>query len=190
MGRDKGLLSYHGQPQRRWLATLLAQSCARVFVSVRAGQAPKHSADDDIAYIEDSPAFENRGPMGALLSANELHPNCAWLVVSCDLPYFDGAALECLLKHRDMSAAATAFVNPEIHRPEPLVTIYEALFMRELPGEVARGGSSMMRILHALPNVRLIRGYDPRWIISADTPGAFDEARRMLATASGSPTGR
>ena len=180
MGRDKGLLDYHGRPQREWLADLLAIYCSRVFVSVRSGQVESEFDGDDFTFLEDLPEFGNHGPIGALLTAQAAHPNHAWLVVSCDLPFFDQTAIACLLRHRAPGSPATAFINHEIDRPEPLSTIYEPGFMNALPAAFAAGANSMMRILHTLPDVSRVIEYDPLWIMSADTPEAFDAALQRL----------
>ena len=38
MGTDKGLINYHGTPQREYLFELLSKVCHRVFTSCRIGQ--------------------------------------------------------------------------------------------------------------------------------------------------------
>ncbi len=177
MGSDKGLLLYRDRPQRAWLADLLASVCARVFISMR--DASQTTPTDRHELLIDAPTFADNGPIGALLSANFAHPGHAWLVVSCDLPYFGALALDALLTRRDSTAPATAFINPEIGKPEPLVTIYEAGFMADLPTQFAAGERSMMRLLNRSPIARIER-YDLRWIYSADTPEAFSAARQNL----------
>lgn len=188
MGCDKGMLKYHGRTQRTWLSTLLGEFCRRVFVSIRPGQIVEPA--EAIEVIVDELPYLNCGPMGALLSAIEHHPGHAWLVVSCDLPFLDRSTVKCLLTERNSLCLATAFVNSETGRPEPLVTIYEAEFMRGLPSAFSAGANSMMKILHASDNVKLVRNYDARWIKSADTPEEFQQAMSSLVTASAKPPDR
>lgn len=182
MGRDKGLLVYYDQPHRLWLADLLSEACERVFISI--GHADDAMPGDGRDYIADRADYAGNGPIGALLSANAAHPGQAWLVVSCDLPFFDRAAIGALLANRDGSKYATAFFNPVNGQPEPLVTIYEPAFMDALPAWFAAGDRSMRRIM-ARSDTRLIRDFDQRWLVSADTPAGYEAARRDLGRGPG-----
>ena len=183
MGADKGLVRYRNKPHRFWLADLIAPRCERVFISVNHAQEQVNAAQ--YAYVVDAPAYADNGPIGGLMSASAAHgADAAWLVISCDLPYFDAAALTALVAARDTTRAATAFINPEINMPEPLITIYEPAFMRGLAGAFAAGARSLRRLL-AQADTHLIHPQDPRWIVSANTPQARDEALRGL----GQPTG-
>ena len=47
------------------------------------------------------------GSAGGILSAQEVHPEAAWLVVACDLPFLDEATLRRLLDERDVAREAT-----------------------------------------------------------------------------------
>lgn len=185
MGRDKGRLSYHGAPHREWLADVLAQACERVFISV--SRPEESESGTGRAYLVDEAAYAGNGPIGALLSANAAHPHHAWLVVSCDLPFFGPAALAALTSRRDASRPATAFLNPTNAQPEPLVTIYEAAFMDALPGWFGAGERSMRRIMARI-DTHLIREFDPRWLTSADTPEGYAEALRVMRGQSGART--
>ena len=181
MGADKGLVQYRSRPHRFWLADLLAPVCQRAFISVNSAQEKLDAEHYD--YVVDDPAYADNGPIGGLMTAHGAGES-AWLVLSCDLPYFDGAALAALLAGREPNRAGTAFFNPDTHQPEPLVTIYEPAFMRALPGAFAAGERSLRRLL-ARADTKLIREYDPCWIVSANTPAARDEALRMLAKSQG-----
>ncbi len=121
MGKDKGLLDFHGMPQRQYMATLLDQLCEKTYLSCRPDQveelAGEHSTLPD--------TFTGLGPMGAILSAFREQPDSAWLVVACDLPLLDKPTLEFLLENRNPSQMATTFRSPVNQFPEPLVTIWE-----------------------------------------------------------------
>ena len=120
MGFDKGLIDYHGLPQREYLAQLLSGSCEEVYYSLR----PDQEAEGlERPIIRDT--FTGLGPFGAITSAFRENPNTAWLVVACDLPLIDQAAIRQLITQRDTSKVATAFHNPETGWPDPLVTIWE-----------------------------------------------------------------
>jgi molybdopterin-guanine dinucleotide biosynthesis protein A len=186
MGRDKGLIAYRGGAHRQVLYALLQSVCARVFLSVNATQ--PRPEPERFEYLVDRAEFAGNGPIGAVMGFREAHPGVALLLVSCDLPFFGAEALGALLAARDPARPATAFLNSENNRPEPLVTIYEPRFLQRLPGQFGSGIRSLQRIL--LDDApALIRDYDPSWILSADTPEDAARARGALGGDSGNRPG-
>jgi molybdenum cofactor guanylyltransferase len=179
MGVDKGLIDYHGIPQRDWLRDLLSTRCERVFLSLNAAQAAAMAADNiETAHVlVDDPRYET-SPMGALLSALAANPGAAWLVVSCDLAYFDAGCLDLLIDARDVQQSGAAFVIAELGQPEPLATIYEAAFVASLPAEYAAGERSIRRALHRA-GWRRIESPGPinHCVQSVDTPEGAERAR-------------
>lgn len=121
MGKDKGLIDYHGIPQREYAAQLLKDVCEKVFISCRADQLDEIESDFDL--LPDS--FIGLGPYGAILSAFRHNPNAAWLVVACDIPLVDKATIQHLVSNRSPQHVATAFKSPVSDFPEPLITIWE-----------------------------------------------------------------
>ncbi|HFA50989.1 MAG TPA: molybdopterin-guanine dinucleotide biosynthesis protein MobA [Bacteroidetes bacterium] len=121
MGRDKGLLDYHGMPQRLYMANLLDGLCEKTYLSCRPDQMEELAGKYPL--LPDT--FAGLGPMGAILSAFREQPGAAWLVVACDLPLLDKSTLQFLLKNRNPSEMATTFRSPVNQFPEPLVTIWE-----------------------------------------------------------------
>lgn len=121
MQTDKGQLRYHGREQREHAAHLLAQVCTDVLVSCRADQVAALPAD--LTPLPDR--FLGLGPLGGILSAFQLDPNAAWLVVACDLPFLSAETLDFLVQHRHPGRAATTFQSPANDFPEPLITIWE-----------------------------------------------------------------
>lgn len=186
MGRDKGLIAYRGAAHRQVLYALLRSVCDRVFLSVNAGQ--PRPEPERFEYLIDQPKYAGNGPIGAVMGFRDAYPGVALLLVSCDLPYFGSEALLALMAARDLSRPATAFLNPENDRPEPLVTIYEARFLDHLAEHFGRGIRSLQRILLEDPPA-LIRSYDPRWILSADTPEDVQRARAALSGDAGERPG-
>lgn len=122
MGKDKGLIAYHGKPQRTWMAELLSGFCEKTFISCRPDQV-KELAAGVYPPLEDT--FTGLGPFGAITSAFRSNPNAAWLVVACDLPLLGEAGIRQLIKNRNTSKIATAFNSPVNQFPEPLVAIWE-----------------------------------------------------------------
>jgi molybdopterin-guanine dinucleotide biosynthesis protein A len=177
MGRDKGLLDYRGMPHRFYLESVLKKFCVRVLLSVNASQEQIDPTQHE--YIVDHTAYENTGPIGAVLNVHEGFPDAALFVVSCDLPYFDESCAKNLIDERDPSRAATAFFNSETEQPEPLVTIYENVLLRGL-GDAFRNGENSLRRLLKKSDVKLIHQHNLRCIQSADTPEDFEIAKRWL----------
>lgn len=177
MGRDKGLLEYHGQPHREYLYALLARYCERVFLSLNPTQSQPDAAYFNL--ILDTPNYADTGPVGAVVNMVEQHPNVALFVVTCDLPFFDASCAEQLLAARDPARAATAFLNPDINQAEPLVTIYEAAFLRGVPAQFKAGVNSLRKLL-AKADVKLITQHTGRCIHSADLPDEFSAANRAM----------
>ncbi len=143
MGSDKGLLTYHGKPQREYMAELLEPLCQEVALSCRPGQL--ESTQTDLTLLPDS--FLGLGPFGAILSAFREDPNAAWLVVACDLPLLDRATLAYLIANRNPSKLATAFLNPATDFPDPLVTIWEPRAYSTLLSFLAQGYSCPRKVL-------------------------------------------
>jgi molybdopterin-guanine dinucleotide biosynthesis protein A len=177
MGRDKGLLDYRGIPHQFYLESVLKKFCARVLLSVKASQTLLEPTQHE--YIIDNPAYENTGPIGAVLNAHESFPDKALFVISCDLPYFNKTCAKNVMDERDPSRAATAFFNTEAEQPEPLVTIYENIFLRGL-GDAFRNGENSLRRMLKKSDVKLIQQNNPRCFQSADTPEDFEIAKRWL----------
>ena len=141
MGRDKGLIEYHGKPQREYVFEMMDDVCEKTFLSFREGQ----ENESELPVLHDT--FTGLGPFGAILSAFREHPNQAWLVVACDLPLLDKKTLDYLFKNRNSSKLATAFYNPETDFPEPLITIWEPRSYPILYQFLAQGYSCPRKVL-------------------------------------------
>lgn len=122
MQQDKAQITYHGEPQllRAW--RLLLSVTEQAFLSVREDQRndPLRTA---LPQIVDS--YDAVGPVAGILSAQDAHPEAAWLVIACDLPLLDETTLQQLLASRDPSADATAFTSRFDSMPEPLCALWE-----------------------------------------------------------------
>lgn len=140
MGQDKGLIDYHGKPQRDYLKDLLAPFCVRTFISCRPDQ-----VDDVSDPLPDT--IEGLGPMGAILSAFRAYPDVAWLVLACDLPLMQERAIENLVNHRAYSKVASAYKSPTDDFPEPLIAIWEPRAYPILLQFLAQGYSCPRKVL-------------------------------------------
>ncbi|WP_394971973.1 molybdenum cofactor guanylyltransferase [uncultured Croceitalea sp.] len=121
MGNDKGLIDYHGIPQREYLYNLLKASCDDAFLSVREEQ--KNELRVNYNCILDENKY--RGPLNGILSAHHKYPNVSWLILACDLPLVDKETIETLISKRDITKVATAYATNKSKLPEPLIAIWE-----------------------------------------------------------------
>ncbi len=177
MGQDKGLLDYHGMPQREYVYELLRTRCAEVYYSVRPGQ--EGEFPEGAPLLTDS--FLELGPFGAILSAFRQNPNAAWLVAACDLPLLDGATLDFLIAQRRPGKVATAFRSPTSDFPEPLIAIYEPPAYGRLLQFLAMGYSCPRKML-INSEVAVIEAPDPDALRNANTPEEREAIRRMIAS--------
>ena len=117
MGSDKSeLVLRDGLTQRERGIQLLESVCAETFVSTREDTGEKNTIAD---------AFGSIGPLGAIASAQQAHPDATWLVLACDLPLLEKEHLEALVDGRDTSRDATYFTSATDGFPEPLCAIWE-----------------------------------------------------------------
>ena len=122
MQRDKAALTYLGKSQLARVFELASRHLSKVFISVRAEQTaePARAAKPQIV---DSVA--GGGPIVGIRSAFAQHPETAWLVLACDLPFLTDSALAHLLAARDPLRIATAYRSTHDGLPEPLCAIWE-----------------------------------------------------------------
>ncbi len=170
MGQDKGLLNYHGKPQREYVADLLNGVCEKTFISGRAGQ----FIESDYSIIQD--AFLDLGPYGAILSAFRQFPNVAWLVVACDLPLLDEASLKKLIQNRNPSKIATAFQSATEPFPEPLITIWEPKAYPVLLQFLGQGFSCPRKVL-INSDIELLKVENPDTLTNVNEP---EEAKAVF----------
>ena len=176
MQRDKAALQYGGKSQLDRAFELAARQVPQVFVSVR----PSQVGDPARArhpMIVDSIAGE--GPIVGIRSALAAHPQVAWLVLACDLPFLSDAALSQLLRERDPTAVATAYRSTHDGLPEPLCAIWEPAAAAALAAYEAEGGRCPRKFLirQAVP---LLEPKDRRALDNVNTPEEYSRALASL----------
>ena len=172
MGRDKGLLEFHGKPQIEYVNDLLQKHCLEVFLSKRVDQKLYKS----ISFINDSNEFSNQGPLGGILSAMKAYPDANWLVLACDLPFITEETIQTILEHRDSKKIATAFISTQDQLPEPLCALWEGHaydFILKLFNE----GIHCPRKILIKGNSHLIKQKNPRWLDNINTPQEFEQVK-------------
>ncbi|MEZ4883701.1 MAG: NTP transferase domain-containing protein [Chitinophagales bacterium] len=175
MGRDKGLIDYHGKAQREYVGDMLQAFCEEVFISCRPDQVSNIDTQHQI--LQDS--LLGLGPFGAILSAFQHNPNAAWLVVACDLPLLDADTLQYLVDNRNPSKTATAFHNPATNFPEPLITIWESKSYLTLLQFLAQAYSCPRKVL-INSDIALLQVPDVAALENVNRPEEYEEVKKLL----------
>lgn len=141
MRRDKAALAYRGRTQLEDAFDLLSSVAQRTFISVRPDQVDEPLRRQFPQIVD---LHTDLGPLAGILAAQNAHPESAWLVLACDLPFLDRPVLEHLIAHRDAEGLATAFRSTHDGLPEPLCALYEPRSTEAL-ARYATGGRSCPR---------------------------------------------
>lgn len=171
MGQDKGLLSYHGKPQREYLYEQLQPLCEQVFMSIRPDQAG--TLPENYPTLVDENQY--RGPFNGLISAHHAFPEAAWLVVACDLPFMDTHALANLVSGRNPDAVATAFATRASGLPEPLAALWEPSGLERAIDYLENGKSTCPRKFLIQNEAQLVFPEDDLWVANANSPEEYQE---------------
>ena len=144
MQRDKAALPYQGKTQLARAFELASRHVGKVFVSLRAEQTSEPTRAQWPMIVD---LGDGEGPIVGIRSALAAHPEVAWLVLACDLPFLSDTAIEELLRRRDPSALATAYKSAHDGLPEPLCAIWEPAAARVLADYQAAGGHCPRKFL-------------------------------------------
>lgn len=166
MGKDKGLLQYHGKPQREFLVELLSHCCAHVYYSCK-------TVSDISPVLNPLPdQYPLESPLNGILTAFTFRPDVAWLSVPVDMPGVDLNTLLYLLQHRDAKKYATCFYDSEGKKPEPLLAIWEPKAFPELLRFYETGNISPRKFLMD-HDIQLIKAPDPGISLNINDPEEF-----------------
>lgn len=178
MGQDKAFLNYHGKPQVEFMVDLLRDYCDDVFVSTRVDQA-NHPILKQFKQIHDATIFSDAGPIAGIMSAMQQQPSAAWLIVACDLPLITTETLAFLIKHRNPTKCATAFVSSHDHLPEPLCSIYEPTAFTLLQKHFQAGKTCPRKFL-INNDVNLLSLPQAHMLDNVNAPTDFHDIQRIL----------
>jgi molybdenum cofactor guanylyltransferase len=179
MQRDKAALSYHGRTQLEWAMDLVTPFVERAFVSVR----PDQQSDPvraKFAQIVDT--ADNLGPIAGIMAAQAAHPNAAWLVLACDLPFLDAATIKHLIWARQEDKPATAYRSSHDGLPEPLCAIYEPASRESISTYVTTTGKNCPRKFLIRSDAHLIEEPNPRALDNVNTPEEYGSAMTSFST--------
>jgi len=177
MGTEKRLLNYHGEPQQYHLVHLLENSCTKVFISCTEIQS--RDIAESYKVVVDQKIFADSGPMGGLLSGHKAFPKVSWLVVGCDYPFVDLAALGQLVNARAEKYDAVVYQDAEASQVEPLIGIYEVSCFSKMLREFQKGQTSLRLFLN-LVRTEFLFPENPDVLQSIDTPEEFERAKRLI----------
>lgn len=177
MGRDKGLIKWHGKSQRYYLADLMGQFCEDVFISIRPDQ--KDKIKNPYKTIPDM--YDDLGQYGGILSALTTYPEKSFLVVACDLPLIDARAMEYLIKNRDSQKIATSYESGIDHLPEPLCAIWEAKSKRILLKLLDEGITCPRKaLIKSERKVKLVKPLYSKLTMNANTPEEAEKVKKIM----------
>lgn len=177
MGKDKGQISYHGIPQSTYLYNLLEEYSDYTYLSIRKDQQAQYDSSHKV--IVDKDHF--RGPFNGLLSAHDLEPNAAWLVVACDLPLIDKQSLKLLITERDPGKFATAFATRKTGLPEPMAAIWEPLGLKNAVDYLKESESSCPRKYLINSDIKLVFPKDDGVLLNANYVEEYLEVLQKIA---------
>jgi molybdopterin-guanine dinucleotide biosynthesis protein A len=176
MHRDKAALDYHGKPQVSWAWELLNGVTGKAFVSMRPDQVSDPLRAGMPQVID---RVADTGPIAGILAALMEHPDAAWLVIACDLPFLNQQALEFLVSKRDPVRVATAYRSSHDGLPEPLCAIYEAHSRPRIEQYLGTGKNCPRKFL-LQSDALILEQPDPKWLDNVNTPEELSEAQRAL----------
>jgi molybdenum cofactor guanylyltransferase len=177
MGEDKAALRYGDSTQLERAMALVTPLVTRAYVSVRREQKAE-AVRARFAQIED--ALEEVGPIAGILAAQAQHPQGAWLVLACDLPFLDAGTLTHLIAARDAEGIATAYRSSHDGLPEPLCTIYEP-GSRALLASYLEGGRNCPRKFLAQSDTLLLAEPNPRALDNINTPTEYSAVMSQVS---------
>jgi molybdopterin-guanine dinucleotide biosynthesis protein A len=177
MQRDKAALEYRpGESQLDAAMNLLGDRVGQCFVSLRADQ-----RDDDTrsGYRHIVDRGDVQGPIAGIAAALAAHPDSAWLVLACDLPFLDTQTLDVLIGARDRDADATAFKSTHDGLPEPLCAIYEPRALAGIDAHIGAGRNCPRKFL-INAKTRLLTQPNPRALDNVNTVAEYGAAMSAL----------
>lgn len=176
MQRDKAALLYQGKSQLDRAVELASRHVAKVFVSVRGRQVTEPTRAGKPLIVD---SVDGEGPIVGIRSALAAHPDTAWLVLACDLPFLTDAVLQQLLVQRDPRRVATAYSSAHDGLPEPLCAVWEPAAASALAAYQGGGGDCPRKFLirHA---ALLLEPRDRHALDNINTPEEYTAARAAL----------
>lgn len=175
MGKDKARIIYHQKEQMYHMADMLQSMGLQTFISINANQ--DTNLDTNYTYITDN--YANKGALGGIVTAMEMHPNRNWLVVGCDYPMLQRWDLNHLLYETQKGARSLAYQAPEASFYLPTVAFYNLDIQPQLKVALDQDQLKLQTILenegvHKLKPLNSIR------FVTANTPEEEAQIRKEI----------
>jgi molybdopterin-guanine dinucleotide biosynthesis protein A len=177
MGQPKFSLSYNGTSETERMTEVLKRFCDKVYLSSR--------SDLEMGTLGKIPGIERindvhigLGPVGGLATLMGSHPDKAWMITACDMPFIENKNFDTILNERDPLRYGTCFTQKGNLGFEPMCAIYEPKFIIPLFEAMSRGQLSISRIIDGLPfkHVRVSKK-DRYNFMNINTPEEYEVAR-------------
>ncbi len=177
MGQPKFSLAYNGVSETERMARLLGKFCEKVYLSSRADLDMGQLAESTGATRIDDTHI-GLGPVGGLATLMGAHPDKAWLITACDMPFLGEENFSTIVRERDPLRYGTCFLKKGRLGFEPMCAIYEPKFIIPLFEAMSRGDLSLSRIIADLPFRRVSVPEGERTsFMNINTPEEYDVAR-------------
>lgn len=178
MGTDKSMLNYYGKPQRYYVYEMLQQFCEKVFISCNNEQA--NSIEAGYNFLTDHDAYQNTGPIAALLNAFDQFPGKDILFIGCDYPFLTPTDLQ-HFSANCKSGHPAAFYNEQEDLYEPLLAWYPNFLATALKTMYENKQYALQQFL-IRNNAVKYRPQQLKSIQSVDSPEAYKEAYKIINT--------
>lgn len=175
MGVDKSQLQYFGISQADRVVNVLSPLCEEVFLSCNSSQSGDFK---NHKIITDLPAYQDIGPMAALLSAFETYPKADFLIAGCDYPFITTEIFRGFLSSIQKGPIAAAFYNAA-GKYEPLLACYAKETAPLLFERFESGQYSLQHFLREINAEKYIPGSE-KIMLSVDTPEIYEKVQALL----------
>lgn len=172
MGKEKGMIDYHGKPQIYHLMDILNEFSKMTFISVKSFR-----KDLDIPQIPDLLPLST--PINGIYSALKTHPDKNWIILSCDMPFISENTINFLIKKWDNKVDFTGFWDSEGEFPDPMIGIWSAGILSKIEEFVRTENSPRKFILQNQSN--LSKPPNEKWLININTREQFEQAKKLLS---------
>ncbi|MEO0583941.1 MAG: molybdenum cofactor guanylyltransferase [Bacteroidota bacterium] len=176
MGQDKAMITYYGKPQALYIWEMLTHEGieAHLSVGINLGMADRLGVSGIMDLIP------GQGPLGSIYTAQQRFPQCAILLMACDMPRIGKEDVSLLIEKRKPTADVSVFWNTESNQTEPMLSIWETNSQPFVKEALDQGRRSLMRLL-ATMDVHVIPHPFPDHFLNINTREewiAFQQSRR------------
>ncbi|NOY38413.1 MAG: molybdenum cofactor guanylyltransferase [Chlorobi bacterium] len=170
MGKDKGLIRYHGKTLIEQAIGTLAPWCSDLLISANNPVYEQFG----LRVVPDS--IRDIGPMGGILSGLEASPNNANLILACDIVAVPENLLQLLTKYARNHEAVIP-LHPD-GKAEPLCAWYHRNICNPMANEAKRGNYKLIDFLRQrdtvfLPLQTSLKDYHPQILRNLNRPEDF-----------------